>query len=285
MNSLKPNINKTLKLGVLGFPLSHTLSPIIHNYWLGRHDLKGFYNTVEINPSDLEAFFRDDIFQYDGMNVTIPHKLDVFDFMDEIHESAKIIGAINCISIKQESRLLGSNTDADGFMSGLLASIPNIKFDKCNAMVIGAGGASRAVVYSLILKSVKKITITNRSVNRLMTINKAFHGNLNTIKWEEKDKELSQADIIINCTSLGMLGNDNLEIDVNVFRSNAIIIDLVYNPIQTDLIKNASERGLRTLNGLPMLLHQAALSWKIWFDIMPDITSELIEIVENKLKI
>ncbi|MDG2187185.1 MAG: shikimate dehydrogenase [Hyphomicrobiales bacterium] len=284
MNLQKSNIDN-IQLGVLGFPLSHTLSPVIHDYWLKKYDIKGLYEVVEVKPDDLKSFFNRDIHLYRGLNVTIPYKIDVFQFMDEIDQSARVIGAINCISINKEGRLLGKNTDADGFISGLIEFIPDIDFEDVNIMIIGAGGASRAIIHSLILKSVRKITITNRSTDRLISINKDFHKKLTTIAWGKKDKELSNADIIINCTSLGMLGNDNLEIDINLFKPNAIIVDLVYNPIETDLIKRAKVRGHRVLNGLPMLLHQAALSWKIWFDIMPDITNELVKIVEGKLEI
>ena len=285
MNLQNIDFNKNFQLGVLGYPLSHTLSPIIHNYWMQKYQIKGSYNSLEIQTNDLTTFFKDNISKFKGLNVTIPHKINVFEFMDEIDNSAKVIGAINCISINNEGKLVGANTDAAGFMSGLRKFIPEIGFDNSNIMIIGAGGASRAVIYSLLLESVKKISISNRSRDRLKVIGRDFNGVLNPVDWDQKSKEISNADIIINCTSLGMLGNDSLDIDVSSFNENAIVIDLVYNPIETELIKSAKKRGHRVLNGLPMLLHQAALSWKIWFDILPDIDNELLSIIEGKLKI
>lgn len=279
MNTKKIN---DFKLGVLGYPLSHTLSPNIHNYWLSNYKLNGIYEKVEVSPKDLKDFFSSNIMQYRGLNVTIPHKVDVFNYMDEVSDSAKVIGAINCITLS-DNKLIGSNTDADGFMQGLTNAYSSINFENKNALVIGAGGASRAIIHSLQMKSVRNISVTNRSQDRLQSLKQIFGNKISVIDWGSIYEQIKNFNLIINCTSLGMLGKDEINIDLSHQKEKSLVIDLVYNPLETRLIVEARKNYHDYLNGIPMLLNQAALSWVRWLAINPRITDELISNISNSI--
>jgi shikimate dehydrogenase len=279
MNTKKIN---DFKLGVLGYPLSHTLSPNIHNYWLSVYKLNGVYEKVEVSPKDLKYFFSNNIMQYRGLNVTIPHKVDVFNYMDEVSDSAKVIGAINCITLS-DNKLIGSNTDADGFMQGLTNAYSSINFENKNALVIGAGGASRAIIHSLQMKSVRNISVTNRSQDRLQSIKQIFDNKISVIDWGAMYEQIKNFNLIINCTSLGMLGKDDIKIDLSHQKEKSLVIDLVYNPLETRLVVEAKRNNHDYLNGIPMLLNQAALSWVRWLAINPRITDELISNISNSI--
>jgi len=279
MNTKKIN---DFKLGVLGYPLSHTLSPNIHNYWLSVYKLNGVYEKVEVSPKDLKYFFSNNIMQYRGLNVTIPHKVDVFNYMDEISDSAKVIGAINCITLS-DNKLIGSNTDADGFMQGLTNAYSSINFENKNALVIGAGGASRAIIHSLQMKSVRNISVTNRSQDRLQSLKQIFDNKISVIDWGAMYEQIKNFNLIINCTSLGMLGKDDIKIDLSHQKEKSLVIDLVYNPLETRLVVEAKRNNHDYLNGIPMLLNQAALSWVRWLAINPRITDELISNISSSI--
>lgn len=279
MNTKKIN---DFKLGVLGYPLSHTLSPNIHNYWLSNYKLNGIYEKVEVSPKDLKDFFSSNIMQYRGLNVTIPHKVDVFNYMDEVSDSAKVIGAINCITLS-DNKLIGSNTDSDGFMQGLTNAYSSINFENKNALVIGAGGASRAIIHSLQMKSVRNISVTNRSQDRLQSLKQIFGNKISVIDWGSIYEQIKNFNLIINCTSLGMLGKDEINIDLSHQKEKSLVIDLVYNPLETRLIVEARKNHHDYLNGIPMLLNQAALSWVRWLAINPRITDELISNISNSI--
>tara|TARA_E500000075_G_C6998197_1_gene329390 strand:- start:8514 stop:9356 length:843 start_codon:yes stop_codon:yes gene_type:complete len=279
MNTKKIN---DFKLGVLGYPLSHTLSPNIHNYWLSNYKLNGIYEKVEVSPKDLKDFFSSNIMQYRGLNVTIPHKVDVFNYMDEVSDSAKVIGAINCITLS-DNKLIGSNTDSDGFMQGLTNAYSSINFENKNALVIGAGGASRAIIHSLQMKSVRNISVTNRSQDRLQSLKQIFGNKISVIDWGSIYEQIKNFNLIINCTSLGMLGKDEINIDLSHQKEKSLVIDLVYNPLETRLIVEARKNYHDYLNGIPMLLNQAALSWVRWLAINPRITDELISNISNSI--
>ena len=279
MNTKKIN---DFKLGVLGYPLSHTLSPNIHNYWLSVYKLNGVYEKVEVSPKDLKYFFSNNIMQYRGLNVTIPHKVDVFNYMDEVSDSAKVIGAINCITLS-DNKLIGSNTDADGFMQGLTNAYSSINFENKNALVIGAGGASRAIIHSLQMKSVRNISVTNRSQDRLQSLKQIFDNKISVIDWGAMYEQIKNFNLIINCTSLGMLGKDDIKIDLSHQKEKSLVIDLVYNPLETRLVVEAKRNNHDYLNGIPMLLNQAALSWVRWLAINPRITDELISNIANSI--
>ena len=279
MNSINEN---NLKLGIIGYPLSHTLSPQIHEYWLKLHRISGTYEILEVDDAGLDRLFCDKVHLYRGLNVTIPHKVRVFDYMDEVSDSARVIGAINCITVENK-KLIGYNTDADGFMNGLTAFNRDLDFSNMNVLVIGAGGASRAVIYSFLMKSTGQITVTNRSSDRLASLEKVFNDKIHYMDWQKLNDSISQFNLIINCTSQGMKGKNDFTLDFSSMKQGLSVIDLVYNPLETKLLSDAKSHGCQILNGVPMLLYQAALSWKLWLNIRPDISDDIVQFVEDKI--
>lgn len=279
MDSINEN---NLKFGIIGSSLSHTLSPQIHEYWFKLHRISGTYEIIEVDDAGIDRLFYENVKQYRGLNVTIPHKLRVFDYMDEVSDSARVIGAINCISV-EDKKLVGSNTDADGFMSGLLAFDRDIDFSNMNILVIGAGGASRAVIYSFLMKSAGQITVTNRSSDRLSSLEKVFNDQIRYMDWKKLNDSISQFNLIINCTSQGMKGKNDFSLDFSSMQRGLSVVDLVYNPLQTKLLIDAKSHGCKILNGIPMLLSQAALSWKLWLGIKPDVTDDIIRFVQERI--
>jgi shikimate dehydrogenase len=252
MNSINEN---NLKLGIIGYPLSHTLSPQIHEYWLKLHRISGTYETLEVDDVGLDRLLCDNVHLYRGLNVTIPHKVRVFDYMDEVSDSARVIGAINCITVENK-KLIGYNTDADGFMNGLTAFNRDLDFSNMNVLVIGAGGASRAVIYSFLMKSTGQITVTNRSSDRLASLEKVFNDKIRYMDWQKLNDSISQFNLIINCTSQGMKGKNDFTLDFSSMKQGLSVIDLVYNPLETKLLSDAKSHGCQILNGVPMLLYQ-----------------------------
>ena len=279
MSSQKEN---NLKFGIIGYPLSHTFSPQIHEHWFKSYGKSGTYEILEVDDLGLDSLFNINIHDYNGLNVTIPHKVRVFKYMQEVSESAKIIGAINCIT-RENNKLIGSNTDADGFMDGLLAFDKGLDFRNMKALVIGAGGASRAVIYSLLMKSTGQVTVTNRSPGRLASLEEIFENKIHYMDWEKLNNSIEEFNLIINCTSQGMYAKNGFTLDFSSIQQGLVVIDLVYNPLETKLLTDARYHGCRILNGIPMLLNQAALSWKIWLGIKPEITNDLIKIIEDKI--
>mgnify|MGYP001493229842 CR=1 FL=1 len=280
MNSINQN---NLKLGIIGYPLAHTLSPKIHEYWLKLHGISGAYEILEVDDGGLDRLLCDDVYQYRGLNVTIPHKVSVFKYMDEVSESANIIGAINCITV-ENSKLIGSNTDADGFMDGLLAFDTNLDFRNINVLVIGAGGASRAVIHSFLMKSSGQITVTNRSPDRLESLEKVFDGKIRYMDWKKLNENISEFHLIINCTSQGMQGKNDFSLNFSSMRHGLSVIDLVYNPLETKTLRYLKEREVKVFNGLDMFIYQGQKSFYLWNKINPEIDNELVELLNSKLK-
>lgn len=276
---------KTLKIGIIGYPISHSLSPLIHNYWFEKYNIDAEYLSLEIAPNCLESFFKE-IHQYDlrGFNITIPHKVNVLDYVDKIDESAKTIGAVNCVTIKSDKSLIGSNYDSKGFMDSLINNYSENIFNQKPVVVIGAGGASRAILYSLINYGIKEIRLSNRTDKKSEVLKKYFGSAVKVIPWNEKKRSLNDCGLLINTTNQGMLGTDPLNMDISQLPKEAIVIDLIYNPIDTDLIKRAKLRGNRTLNGLPMLVYQAIPAWESWFGIKPEVTKDLLDLLNKALE-
>ena len=218
-----------------------------------------------------------------GGAITNPYKEQVFKFLkSDIDFLSKPIGAINCITVENK-KLIGYNTDADGFMNGLASFNRDLDFSNMNVLVIGAGGASRAVIYSFLMKSTGQVTVTNRSSPRLASLEKVFNDKIRYMDWQKLNDSVSQFNLIINCTSQGMKGKNDFTLDFSSMQQGLSVIDLVYNPLETKLLIDAKSRGCQILNGVPMLLNQAALSWKLWLNIRPDISDDVIQFVEDKI--
>jgi shikimate dehydrogenase len=273
-----PAQQKLIAAAVIGCPISHSLSPKIHNFLLEKYQIAGNYSAIEVGKDELKAFVSRAIKnQFAGFNVTIPHKEEIFKICDFKSKTALLTGAVNTVVITEDHKLFGHNSDAEGFLNNLKNSIPDFDLKNKAAFLIGAGGASRAIVYALIKAGVKKIFITNRNQNRANELIKNFANFagekkceiefLEQINFEEK---LSECDLLINSTSLGMKGQQALTINLKNLNRDAIVYDIVYQPLMTDLLKSAQERGNKIVNGIGMLIFQALIGFEMWFKQKPD---------------
>lgn len=269
------------KAGVVGFPVAHSLSPRLHGFWLEKYDIAGEYKHYEVRPEELPKFIdklRSDK-DFVGVNLTIPHKEAVMGLLDEVDELAKEIGAVNTIN-NNNGILTGKNTDAYGFAE----NIRNYVTRTNKAVVLGAGGAAKAVVFALKELGFKHIVIANRSQERAEELTSVVSYPLSVADWKKRNEILKDANILINTTSLGMTGKEPLEIDLSLLPITALVTDIVYNPLITSLLVKASERGNPTVDGLGMLLHQAVPAFEVWFGINPEVTEELRQYVLAGIK-
>lgn len=273
-----------LLAGVMGWPIMHSRSPMIHNYWFARHQLAGAYVPLAIRPEGLEQALRAlPALGFAGCNVTIPHKQEAMRIVDEVHESARAIGAISCVTVRPDGSLLGSNNDAFGFIRNLRRQQPHWRADAGPAVVIGAGGGSRAVCYGLLQEGVPEIRLVNRSAQRARAVAQALGGAVQAFDWEQRGELLRGAALVVNSTSQGMVGQGALDIALDALPVTAVVADIVYVPLETPLLAAARARGNPTVGGLGMLLHQGPLAWKAWFGIEPEVSDELRLLVEQSL--
>lgn len=270
----------TIKAGVIGHPVAHSKSPLIHGYWIKKHGLDGEYNRHDINPARLKEGVQQLIDKgLSGFNVTIPHKQTIMPLCATISPTAEQIGAVNLVTIDADGKLHGENTDAAGFIYNLLDHVPDLDFTRLSVLVIGAGGAARAVVTGLHDKGAKEILVCNRTPERAAELAGLCGGEV--IPWEDRHEGVAKSGLIVNTSSLGMTGQPALDLDLSTALKGAIIYDLVYDPLETNLLKQAREHGLRPIGGIGMLLHQARPAFKAWFGVMPEISEELEALVTS----
>lgn len=280
------------RAGVIGFPIKHSLSPVIHNYWLRKYGIEGEYKAYEVRPENLEKFLKEDLSKLglSGVNITIPHKESAYKLIygdkkmsfDDITEKfySHLSGAINTVIIK-DKKLSGMNTDISGFINNINDTLPDLSYENLTAVILGAGGAARAIISALLGKRVKKIIITNRTKDKIQKIMSQFSSagiKIQTTDWNDRNEILSEADMLVNTTSLGMKGQPELDIKLDKLPKDALVTDIVYNPLQTKLLKAAKERGNTTIDGLGMLLHQAAPAFVAFFDPQRKVISGLPEV-------
>jgi shikimate dehydrogenase len=271
------------RAGVVGWPIEHSRSPMIHNYWLKELGLSGSYEKFAVRPEEFLAFaarIREG--ELVGANVTVPHKEAAFAACDERTPVAEALGAVNTLW-RQGGRLMGDNTDVAGFLANMDEAAPGWAELRQFAMVIGAGGAARAIVYALISRGFKRIAIVNRTQERAEMLATHFGGSTTAMAWADLSKALGEADMLVNSSSLGMVGQPPLAVDVSVLPQRAVVADAVYVPLRTSLIEAARARRLRTIEGLGMLLHQAAPAFARWFGEKPTVTPALRALVEAEV--
>jgi shikimate dehydrogenase len=305
--SLKlPHQEMPPKACIIGDPVAHSRSPLIHEFWLKQLKLQGAYERAHVTPTDLPEFIKNmQKNGYFGANCTIPHKEEVLKLCNNLSKTAADLGAVNTIWF-ENGELCGDNTDVIGFLSALDHDAPN--WDKCTqkAVVIGAGGAARAIVYGLLQRGINQIYVVNRSLERAKELvydlysidfsfvsagqllqqghNEQSKSEMTAISFTDINTVLPNSDLLINTTSLGMKGQPPLEIDLSPLPSSAIINDIVYVPQETPLIKQAKERGLKTVGGLDMLLYQAVSGFERWFGVRPDVTDELRQLIQRDIE-
>lgn len=271
----------TTRLAVIGYPVKYSLSPRIHTYWLKQHGIEATYEAIEVPSGDLQTFLHSlPEKKFAGINITLPHKEAALTLTDENDDAAASIGAVNTIIVKS-GRLLGRNTDAYGFMENLKSGGRTIAGSK--TLVIGAGGAARAVCKGL-LDANCEITLINRTREKADILASAFKNRIQVTDWQELEKTMSGASLLVNTTSLGMKGQPALDIPLNSLPKSAVVTDIIYNPLITPLLAEASKRGNVTIDGLGMLLYQAQMAFSLWFGIMPQVDHTLRKHVLEALK-
>jgi shikimate dehydrogenase len=274
--------NPNTRAALIGHPVKHSRSPQIHNHWLAETGIDGNYEALDISPDALENFCAwVSTSQLKGFNVTIPHKETIMAFCDEIDETARTIGAVNTVCI-QEGRLIGHNTDAYGFLENLKQGVPDFDMKSVPAVVLGAGGAARAVLHALTEASIPYVTLCNRTRERAESLALDFRG-ISVADWSQRHDILVEASLIVNTTALGMSGQDPLDLDLRSLSTRAVVYDLIYNPLQTDLLKNAAQRGCIAIGGLGMLVYQAQKAFSLWFGQTPVVSEALMQTIRKSL--
>lgn len=262
--------------GVMGWPVGHSRSPRLHGYWLEKHGIDGAYVPLAVRPDDLGAALRAlPKLGFRGCNLTVPHKEAALTIVDRVDAAARRIGAVNTVVVEADGSLSGSNTDAPGFIANLRQGAPGLALAGKSAVVLGAGGAARAVVVGLIDAGVTYIRLANRSADRTRILVNAFAPAVVGIAWDKRAQALEGADLLVNTTSLGMEGEPPLELALDALPETATVTDIVYAPLETALLAAARARGNGVVDGLGMLLHQAVPGFAAWFGTTPDVTAEL----------
>jgi len=272
------------KACVIGWPIKHSRSPMIHNYWLQKYNIAGSYQKIAVSPQELSSFLAglsDNGFK--GCNVTIPHKEKVFEQVKVVDAVTRQIGAVNTVYMENNT-LYGLNTDGYGFISNLKDQVPNWQSKDKKCVILGAGGAARAIIAILLNEGASKITLVNRTISRARNLAQEFGSTVDVIAFEDIELCLPDADLLVNSSSLGMTGQPPLEIALTPLSSNCVVSDIVYDPLETALLKQAKDKGHKTVDGLGMLLHQAVPAFEKWFGIRPQVTPELKALIVDDLE-
>jgi shikimate dehydrogenase len=271
-------------LGVMGWPVMHSRSPLMHNHWFAETGLPGRYVFLPLPPERLPAALRAlPALNFAGCNLTIPHKLQALDIVDEVDPVARKIGAISCVVVRKDGSLFGTNNDWLGFLGNLRQSVPGWRGDAGPATVIGAGGGSRAVCHALIAEGAPEVRLVNRSPERAEKLAADIGGPIRVLPWAARHEALEGAATVVNTTSLGMQGQPPLDLALDRLGADATVADIVYVPLETPLIAAARARGNRAVGGLGMLLHQGPPAWKLWFGLDPEVTPALRAKMEASL--
>jgi len=266
------------KAFVIGYPIAHSRSPLIHGHWLKSLGIAGSYERIEVAPAELEGFLKS--LRPKGLaggNVTIPHKEETFRLVDRRDDAAELIGAVNTLWL-DDGVLWGGNTDAEGFSANLDTSAPDWRHAS-SALVLGAGGAARAILYALKQAGIADIRLANRTFARAQDLADRFGAPITAHEWDELADIAYGAELVVNTTALGMHAEGDVAIDVTKLAGGAIVTDIVYTPLRTPLITAADKHGFKTVDGLGMLLHQAAPGFERWFGVRPTVTPQLRDII------
>ncbi len=274
---------------VIGWPVEHSRSPLIHGYWLRRYGVAGRYDRRAVQPEELEDFLLGLAGEgLRGCNVTIPHKERAWEIISEanpegIGRMGNRLKAVNTVWLDEVGRLHADNTDVHGFMANFHDRLGDWKGTGRHVVVLGAGGAARAVIAGFVDVGVRNVTVVNRTVEKAEKMAEELGEPVRALPLGKLGEVMPEADVFVNATSLGMTGQPSLDLDLSPLPDNAVVADIVYVPLETDLLKRARQRGLRTVDGLGMLLHQAVPGFEKWFGVRPDVTPELRRLVEADL--
>lgn len=267
--------------GLLGWPVAHSRSPVIHNHWLAHYGIPGRYVLFAVPPENLEAAVHGiAALGLRGCNVTTPHKQAIFPLLDRVDDLARKIGAVNTVVVEKDGTLTGFNNDGNGFIQSLRDAKPTWRPDSGPILVIGAGAAARAVVASLAQQGAKEIRLVNRTPERAQGIATEFGPPVIAFAWEQRNEIMDDVALLANATNQGMAGKSVLDISLDRLASDAIVGDLIYTPPETPLLAAARARGNVTVNGLGLLLNQARPAFQAWFGVLPEISPGLLQAVQ-----
>ena len=269
--------NDTILLaGVIGQPITQSRSPALHGHWLKRYGIAGHYIPMDVSSVNLPHVLNNlPKMGFRGVNITLPHKESVLDIADVISDRAALIGAANTLTFQSDGKIHADNTDGIGFISNLKQEAPGWDPKAGPALVLGAGGASRAIVAALLHEKVPEIILTNRTRARADALKAHFGGKIKVIDWTQAASHLDEVTTLVNTTALGMTGKEELKLNLDALTSKTLVTDIVYNPLITPLLASAAESGCFTVDGLGMLLHQAVPGFERWFGRAPEVDAEL----------
>lgn len=272
-----------LRSCVIGWPIGHSRSPLIHNYWLKHYDLAGEYIKQPVSPDELEVFLSSLAERgFLGCNVTVPHKEHAAKFVTLADRLTRKLSAVNTIYL-QDGMPMGTNTDGFGFMTNLAAAIPDFECRGGSALLLGAGGAARAIAGALLDAGLGKLVLCNRSLDRARVVASVLGEKIIVSAWDRISLAMRDMDLLVNATPLGMEGKPSLDLSLETLPRSAVVCDIVYVPLETSLLRQARGRGNRTVDGLGMLLHQARPAFEKWYGVWPEVTTALRRIVESDI--
>lgn len=279
------NITGAAKLsGVMGWPVAHSRSPVLHGYWLQRYGIDGAYVPLAVRPENLRHALQSlPLLGFAGCNLTIPHKEEALHIVDTVEPSAKRARGVNTVMVDAQGKLIGSSTDGHGFMAALRASAPGFEPGRAPAVILGAGGAARAVIAALLDHGAREIRLVNRTPERAARLASELGAAVRSIAWDDRSKALAGAGLLVNATSLGMEGQPALDLPLHALPRDAVVNDVVYVPLETPLLAAARARGNLCVDGLGMLLHQAQPGFEAWFGIKPEVDEALRQAVLTTL--
>jgi len=275
---------KKFSFGIIGKPLSHSLSPLLHNFWFKKYNVSANYSLLEITPDEIEKTIkRIKKKELQGINVTVPYKQAVIPFLDLLVGDAKETLSVNTIMLNEEGKIVGDNTDVYGFEQGFISKLKNQKLEQSKVLILGAGGVTSSVIYALSKKRIKQIFVSNRTLKKAEEIKKRFPF-IEIIEWKNIEEKAKKIDILINATSLGLKNGNNFDQEFKVTKSNLVYYDIIYNPEETEIIKKLKKRNIQTFNGLEMFIYQGQKSFLLWNKINPKLDKELSQTIISKLQ-
>ncbi len=272
----------TKQYGIIGKPIEHSLSPVLHNYWFKKYEIDANYSLINVNEDDLANLIKKiKDKKYSGINVTLPYKQKIVSYVDLLVNDAELTSSVNTIYLDDEETIIGDNTDVFGLQAAYLKEVDDISIKK--ALVIGAGGVSPSVILSLQKSGVKNISIINRTKEKCIFLKKKFH-NLKIIDWSSLQNEIKNYDIVVNATSLGLMNGQDFSFNFEPTKKNLIYIDTIYNPLETKTLKFLKEKEIKVFNGLDMFIYQGQKSFYLWNKINPEIDQKLVDLLLSNLR-
>ena len=274
---------KKTKFGIIGNPVSHSLSPVMHNYWFKKYKINAEYELFDIAENEIQNVItkiKDKNIK--GINVTLPYKKSIIPYLNKTVNDANETHSVNTLMLDEKDNLIGENTDVFGFQAAYLKSLSSEEKRNKSALILGAGGVAPSIILALIKSNILDISLTNRTHDKSLFLKKKFK-NIKIIDWSNFSKVLNKFDIIINATSLGLKSNDNFQSDFSNYKKGMVYIDTIYNPSETNMIKYFKSKRIKSYNGLNMFIYQGQKAFYLWNKINPEIDDELLNLLESKL--